>query len=124
MDCCMPSSLYTPLVTHRHTHHTITPSHTSHPRTGPVMVTIVTVDTPDPFGRIRLRYNTSRSDVFCGCRVVGGRPVDCSAMEYLADPRELGAGDHTLSISCMDGGGYVDTKTIKLSLSLPPTPRK
>ncbi len=88
------------------------------------MIFISSVDAADPFGRIRINYNTSRSDVYCGCRVLGGRGVDCASMTYLADPRELGAGDHTLSISCMDGGGYVDTKLVKLTLTLPPTPRE
>ena len=92
--------------------------------TGPVVVGIATVDGPDPFGRIRIRYNTSRPDVVCGCRILGLRSVDCEAMQYISDPRVLGAGDHTLSISCMDKEGYVDTKLIKISLSLPPTPRE
>ena len=88
------------------------------------MVGIPTVDAPDPFGRIRIRYNTSRPDVRCLCRIVGLRLVDCSAMEYTSDPRVLGGGDHTLSITCMDEDGYADNKLIKFSLSLPPTPRE
>ncbi|XP_064396477.1 uncharacterized protein LOC135343401 isoform X3 [Halichondria panicea] len=90
--------------------------------TGPIVVGIPTVDAPDPFGRIRIRYNTSRPDVRCLCRIVGLRLVDCSAMEYTSDPRVLGGGDHTLSITCMDEDGYADNKLIKFSLSLPPTP--
>lgn len=91
--------------------------------TGHVMIHIVSVDSPDPFGRIKIRYNTSRTDVYCLCRV-NFTSVDCLSQEYLADPRVLGAGAHDLSITCMDHDGYIDRKNVKFLLTMPATPRK
>ena len=94
--------------------------------TGNVMVSVTRVDPPDPFGRIRIGYNSSHDHVVCLCRV-NFTVVDCQSGEYLADPRVLGAGTHLLSITCMDLvslDGYSDTKRVKFVLTLPPTPRE
>lgn len=87
------------------------------------MIQIVRVVSPDPFGRIKIQYNTSRNDVYCLCRV-NITSVDCSSQEYVADPRILGPGTQDLSITCMDPKGYIDRKSVKFLLTMPVIPRK
>ncbi len=87
------------------------------------MIGITRVDLPDPFGRIKIHYNTSRPDVDCVCRV-NMTGYECRDNQYIADPRILGSGPNTVSIICMDSNYYIDTKLIKFNLILPPTPRE
>ena len=92
------------------------------PPSGPVMIGIVNVDPPDPFGRVVIHFNTSDPAATCRCRV--NQTVHPCPWKFSADPRELGEGIQNITISCVDTMGYIDTKNIRLSLIMPPTPRK
>ena len=91
------------------------------PPLGPVMIGIVSVDPPDPFGRIVIHFNVTDPAATCRCRV--NQTVHACSRKFSADPRELGEGVQNLTISCVDTMGYIDTKNIKLSLQMPPSPR-
>ena len=89
---------------------------------GPVMITNITVHPPDPFGRINIIFLTTDPSATCRCKV-NQSIVQCPR-RFTADPRVLGEGVLNITISCVDSMGYVDTKDLKLSLQMPPLPRK
>lgn len=92
------------------------------PFTGPVMITNIMADPPDPFGRILIHFDTSDPQATCRCRV--NRSIHLCPRRFTADPRMLGVGLLNITISCVDSMGYVDTKKLKLSLLMAPPPRK
>lgn len=92
------------------------------PPPGPVMITNITVHPPDPFGRINIHFLTSDPSAICRCKV--NQSIHLCPRRFTADPRVLGEGLLNITISCVDSMGYVDTKDLKLSLQMPPLPRK
>ena len=92
------------------------------PVAGPVMITNITVDPPDPFGRINIHFLTSDPSATCRCKA--NQSIHLCPRKFTADPRVLGEGVLNITISCVDSMGYVDTKDLKLSLQMPPLPRK
>ena len=92
------------------------------PPTGPVMIGIVSVDPPDPFGRVNIHFNTTDPAATCRCKV--NQTVHLCPRRFSADPRVLGEGDQNVTISCVDAMGYVDTMDVKLPLQMPLPPRK
>ena len=93
------------------------------PPTGPVMIAIVRVDPPDPFGKVIIHFNTTDPSAVCGCKV-NQTAHSCSSKKLVADPRVLGEGVQNVTISCYDSMGYVAIEHIKLSLHMPPSPRE
>jgi hypothetical protein len=86
------------------------------------MITNITVHPPDPFGRINIYFNTTDPSATCRCKA--NQSIHLCPRRFTADPRVLGEGPLNITISCVDNMGYVDTKDLKLSLQMPPLPRK
>ena len=89
---------------------------------GPVMIVNISVDPPDPFGRITFRFITTDPQATCRCKV--NQTIHLCPRRFTADPRVLGEGVLNITVSCVDTMGYVDTKDLKLSLQMAPLPRK